>query len=125
MVVATLIDPGHRNRLYEVTGPRPMTFAQCVAEISAVLGRTVKFTSIPVDDYINTLRLQGVPEDLQWLLRELFNVVFDGRNSRVMPGVEEALGRPPTDFKTYVQRTIASGNWTAREQQECAQWPPS
>ncbi len=51
---------------------------------------------------------QGVPEDLQWLLRELFTVVFDGRNCNVMPGVEAALGRPATDFKSYVQKTVYS-----------------
>ena len=120
VVVATLTEPGHQNRIYEVTGPRAMTFAQCVAEISAALGRTVKLTRISADDYINALREQGVPEDLQWLLRELFTVVFDGRNSRVTPGVEQALGRPPADFNSYVQRTIASGVWASSEQQECA-----
>jgi hypothetical protein len=45
------------------------------------------------------------------LLRELFTVVFDGRNCNVMQGVEEVLGRPATDFKTYVQKTIESGVW--------------
>lgn len=120
VVVATLTEPGHRNRLYEVTGPRALAFAQCIKEISDALGRSVKYTSIPVDDYINALREQGVPEDFQWLLRELFTVVFDGRNCKVMPGVEEALGRPPTDFKTYVQKTIESGIWTTEMQMESA-----
>lgn len=120
VVVAALTRPENRNRLYEVTGPRAMTFAQCVAEISRALGRTVSYTGIPVEDYIDLLRGQGVPDDLQWLLRELFTVVFDGRNSRVMHGVEEALGRPPRDFSTYVQGAAASGAWSAGERQECA-----
>ena len=111
VVVATLTEPGHRNRLYEVTGPRALSFAQCIQEISDALGRPVKYTSIPVNEYISALREEGVPEDLQWLLRELFTVVFDGRNSHVMPGVKEALGRPPTDFKAYVEKSIESGVW--------------
>ncbi len=118
VAVATLTDPGHRNKLYELTGPRALTFAQCVKEISEVLGRPVKYTSIPVDAYINALNEQGAPEDLQWLLRELFTVVFDGRNFNVMSGVEEALGRPATDFKTYVQKTMASGVWDTVMQKE-------
>jgi uncharacterized protein YbjT (DUF2867 family) len=113
VVVATLTEPGHKNKLYELTGPRAINFAQCVKEISQALGRTIKYTPIPVNDYINVLREQGHPEDLQWLLHELFTVVFDGRNSKVMSGVEEALNRPATDFKTYVQKTIESGVWTA------------
>lgn len=112
-ITVFITKPSHRNRLYEVTGPSALTFAQCVKEISEALGRPVKYTSIPVDTYINALNEQGVPEDLQWLLRELFTVVFDGRNCSTMSGVEEALGRPATDFKTYVQKTIESGVWNA------------
>ena len=118
VVVAALTEPGRRNKLYELTGPRALNFAQCIKEISAALGRPVKYTTVPVDEYINALREQGQPEDLQWLLRELFTVVFDGRNSNVMSGVEEALNRPPTDFKTYVQKTIESGVWTVPMQKE-------
>jgi len=111
VVVALLTDPCHRNKLYELSGPRALNFAQCIEEISEALGRPVKYTTVPIDTYINALREQGQPEDLQWLLRELFTVVFDGRNSLVTPGVEEVLGRPATDFKTYVNKTIESGVW--------------
>lgn len=111
VAVAALIKPGLRNKLFEVTGPRALTFAQCVEEISEALGRTMKFTNISVDAYIDTLNKHGVPEDLQWLLCELFTVVFDGRNSNVMTGVEEALGRPATDFKVYIQKTVDTGIW--------------
>jgi len=111
VAVTALTEPRHRNKLFEVTGPRALTFAQCIQEISEALGRPLKFTTIPIDAYINALQEQGIPEDLQWLLRELFTVVFDGRNSKVMPGVEEALGRPATDFRDYVRKTVASGVW--------------
>ena len=118
VAVAALAEPGHRNKLFEVTGPRALTFAQCIGEISEALDRPVKYTRVPIDAYIDTLRKQGVAEDMQWLLRELFTVVFDGRNSNVMFGVEEALGRPATDFKTYVQKTADSGVWSADTQKE-------
>ena len=75
---------------------------------------------MPVDAYIDALQEQGVPEDMQWLLRELFTVVFDGRNSKVMPGVEQALGRPATDFSRYVQKAVASGAWDPLIQRKTA-----
>jgi len=120
VAVAALIEPNHRNKLFELTGPRAMTFSQCIKEISDALGRPVKYTTIPVDDYINSLHEQGIPEDFQWLLHELFTVVFDGRNANVMSGVEEALNRPPRDFKAYVQKTIESGVWTTVAQKQSA-----
>jgi uncharacterized protein YbjT (DUF2867 family) len=111
VAVAALTQPDLRNKLFEVTGPRAMTFAQCIEEISEATDYPVKYSSVPIDAYVDALKEQGAPEDLQWLLRELFTVVFDGRNSNLMPGVEEALGRPATDFKTYLKKTIESGVW--------------
>ncbi|MGI9320206.1 MAG: NAD(P)H-binding protein [Thiogranum sp.] len=120
VAVTALTEPRHRNNLFEVTGPRALTFAQCIQEISEALGRPLKFTTVPIDAYINALQEQGIPEDLQWLLRELFTVVFDGRNSKVMPGVEEALGRPATDFRDYVRKTVVSGVWDTVKQKASA-----
>ena len=120
VAVAALTEPDLRNKLFEVTGPRALTFAQCIEEISRATGHPVKYTSIPVDAYIDALDEQGVPEDMQWLLRELFTVVFDGRNCNVMPGVEEALNRPATEFKTYVQKTAESGVWNPVMQRQSA-----
>ncbi len=111
VAVAALTEDGHRNRLFEVTGPRALSFAECIQEIAATIGRPLKYTQVPVDDYIKALQDQGVPENMQWLLHELFTVVFDGRNSPVMPGVEQGLGRPATDFSRYVQKTVATGIW--------------
>jgi len=120
VVVATLTRPGIQNRLFEVTGPQALSFAECVNEISNALGRPIKYTRIPVEIYINALRESGAPEDLQWLLHELFTVVFDGRNSNPMPGIAQALGRPPADFSSYVQKTIASGVWAPLMQKQSA-----
>ncbi len=120
VVVSALTQTSHRNKLFEVTGPRALTFAQCIDEISEAIGHPLKFTSIPVDVYINALNDQGVPAEMQWLLRELFTVVFDGRNCKVKSGVEEALGRPATDFKTYIHKAIESGVWNPLMQKKSA-----
>jgi uncharacterized protein YbjT (DUF2867 family) len=111
VAVAALTRTELRNRLFEVTGPRALSFAQCVAEISRAVGYPVCFTPVPVDDYIRAMRDQGAPEEMTWLLRHLFTEVFDGRNARPARGVEEALGRPATDFTDYVDKTLATGAW--------------
>lgn len=110
VVVAVLTDGRHANRLYEVTGPRSLTFAEAVGEIAAGLGRSIRYTRIAPEDFVVTLRAY-VPEDIVLLLNELFTVVLDGRNTQVKHGVEEALGRPARDFAEYVRRTVAAGTW--------------
>ena len=111
VAVAALTRPELRNRVFEVSGPRVLTFAECVAAISHAAGYPVKYTQIPIEDFIDGLRGQGAPETVLWLMRELFSVVFDGRNSRPVAGVEEALGRPATDFGEYVRKVMATGAW--------------
>jgi uncharacterized protein YbjT (DUF2867 family) len=111
VAVAALTRPELRNRLFEVSGPRALNFEQCAAEISEAVGYPVSYTQVPIDDFIKVLRDQGVPEDVLWLMRELFTVVFDGRNSSPTSGVEDALGRPATDFSEYVRKVMATGAW--------------
>ena len=111
VAVAALTRPELRNRLFEVSGPRSMTFSQCAEEISAAVGYPVKFTSISIDEFLQALREQGLPEEVLWLMNELFTVVFDGRNSKPASGVEEALGRPATDFGEYLRKVMVTGAW--------------
>ena len=111
VAVAALLEPGLRNRLFEVTGPRSMTFAECVAAISEAAGYPVALRQLPLKTYLEALADQGVPAELRSLLEELFTVLFDGRNAATADGVREALGRPATDFATYARKTAAAGAW--------------
>lgn len=112
VAVAALTDDRHLNRLYEVTGPRALTFAEAVAEIAAAAGRPIAYTQVPPTDFAAGLRQVGVPADIVALLDELFTVVLDGRNEQVAHGVEEALGRPARDFSDYARATAATGVWS-------------
>ncbi|MET0532990.1 MAG: NmrA family transcriptional regulator [Steroidobacter sp.] len=110
---AALTDDRHRNRLYEVTGPRAITFAEAMDEISAAVGRPIRFTQISQEAFVEAVG-PYVPKDIVELLIELFTVVLDGRNVKVMNGVQEALGRPARDFADYARATAATGVWNAR-----------
>jgi uncharacterized protein YbjT (DUF2867 family) len=112
VVVAALTDRRHAGKLYEVTGPRALTFAQAVAEIARAAGRPVRYRQIGSDEFADGMR-PHVPEEHIALLLELFAVVLDGRNSDVAHGVEQALGRPARDFADYAHRTAATGVWRA------------
>jgi uncharacterized protein YbjT (DUF2867 family) len=110
VAVAALTDNRHRNRLYEVTGARALTFAQAVDEISAAIGRPIRYTQVTPEAFAEAMR-PYVPKDIIDLLLDLFTVVLDGRNVNVMNGVQEALGRPARDFSDYVRETAATGVW--------------
>jgi uncharacterized protein YbjT (DUF2867 family) len=110
VVIAALTDRHHAGKIYEVTGPRALTFAQAVDEIAHAAGRPVRYRQIAPQEFAAVMR-PHVPDDVIELLLELFTVVLDGRNSAVAHGVEEALGRPARDFSDHARRTAATGVW--------------
>lgn len=110
VVVAALTDERHANKLYEVTGPRALTFAEAIKEISVAVGRPVRYTQISPEDFVISMRAYA-PEDIVQLLNELFTVVLDGRNVQVANGVQQALGRPAIDFSDYARKVAAAGTW--------------
>jgi len=112
VAVAALTEPGHRGKLYELTGPRLLSFTQAVAEIAAASGRDIRLERVAPQDYARMLEQAGVPEDYTGLLIYLFTTVLDGRNASLADGVQLVLGRPPRDFGDYARETAAAGIWT-------------
>ena len=115
VATAALLDDRHIGQLYELTGPRLLTFAEAVSDIAAAAGRPIAYRTISVDDFTADLRAAAVPEEFVELLTLLFTEVLDGRNASLADGVQKALGRPPRDFRDYVQETAATGIWEAGE----------
>jgi uncharacterized protein YbjT (DUF2867 family) len=111
VAVAALTDDRHIGQLYELTGPRPLTFAEAVAEIAAAGGRDVRYQPVGLDEYASEMTRLGLPSDVIELTRYLFSEVLDGRNSHTTNGVERALGRPPRDFSEYARDAAAAGAW--------------
>ena len=111
VAVAALTDDVHIGQTYELTGPRLLTFADAVAEISAATGRSIGFHQVSMDDYAAAASAAGVPNDVIWLLRYLFDTVLDGRNANVGDGVQRALGRAPRDFADFARLTAKTGLW--------------
>jgi uncharacterized protein YbjT (DUF2867 family) len=111
VAAAALAEEGHAGRLYEVTGPRLLTFPEAVAEIAAATGREIRYVRVTTEEYAAALAAEGVPADFVWLVTYLFTTVLDGRNASLADGVRQALGRPPRDFADYARETAATGAW--------------
>jgi uncharacterized protein YbjT (DUF2867 family) len=111
VAVAALTEHGHVGEIYEVTGPRMLTFTDVATEISRAAGRKVQFIQIPKEAFAAGIAESGAPEEISWLLNYLFDTVLDGRNAYVCDGVQRALGRAPIDFADFARRNAASGLW--------------
>lgn len=114
VAAAALTDPRHGGQLYELTGPRALTFADAVGEIAAATGREIAFIPVSRAEFVAALGEYQVPQDVISLLDYLFGTILDGRNSATADGVQRALGREPRDFTEYAKETAATGAWTPR-----------
>lgn len=115
VAVAGLTEEGHAGQLYELTGPRLLTFEQAIGEISQGVSRPIQYQRISLDDYASLLKEYDVPKEFIELITYLFTEVMDGRNESLTDGVQRALGRGPTDFSEYVRKTAATGVWNNRD----------
>jgi uncharacterized protein YbjT (DUF2867 family) len=109
--VAALTEDGHVGRVYELTGPRLLTFPHAIEEIARATGREIRFISVSAEEFASELARAGLPADFVALLGHLFTEVLDGRNSYLADGVRRVLGRYPRDFSEYARRTAATGIW--------------
>jgi uncharacterized protein YbjT (DUF2867 family) len=113
VAVAALTETGHAGEVYEVTGPRLMSFADVAQELAHASGREIVYTQVPHKAFVAGASRAGAPEEVVWMLDYLFSTVLDGRNAYVTDGVERALGRQPRDFRDYAREAAATGVWKA------------
>jgi uncharacterized protein YbjT (DUF2867 family) len=110
VAVAALTEEGHRGKLYEVTGPRLMTFADMARELSDAIGRPIRHIPISFEDFHANIAQSGgtfVADVFTAIARE----TLDGRNAHTTDGVMQALGRPPRDFADFARGAARAGAW--------------
>jgi uncharacterized protein YbjT (DUF2867 family) len=111
VATAALTDDRHKNQLYEVTGPRLLTFSDAVGQISKATGRDIRYVPVSADEYASALAEAGLSPGEVAEFVELFTMILDGRSSYVTDGVQRALGRPPRDFRDFARDAAAAGAW--------------
>jgi uncharacterized protein YbjT (DUF2867 family) len=111
VAVAALTEDGHAGEIYELTGPRLLTFEEAVGEISKATGRGIRFVPVSLEEFVGAAYGDVPPEFLSFLAY-LFGEVLDGRNASTTDGVRCALGREPKDFTDYARDAAATGVWS-------------
>lgn len=110
VAVAALTDDRHNGELYEITGPRLLSFAEAAAEISAAAGIPVRYMPITLDEFHAGMLEIGGPL-IADVFTEICRETLDGHNAYLTDGVQRALGRAPRDFADFCRHAAASGAW--------------
>ena len=110
VAVAALTEDGHSGELYELTGPRLMTFEEAAEDLTVATGRPVRHVPISFEEF-HTAIAQVAGDFIADVFTGIARETLDGRNARLADGVERALGRPPRDFREFSRRAAAAGAW--------------
>ncbi|MEU1663052.1 NAD(P)H-binding protein [Streptomyces sparsogenes] len=111
VAVAALTEDRHSGRVYDLTGPRAISFGEAAGLIAEATGRTVRHVDVDPEDFIERQVAAGAAPDVARLLTGLLVAIGDGSGGALSDGVERALGRAPRTFEIFVAEAATAGHW--------------
>ncbi|MFF0015896.1 NAD(P)H-binding protein [Streptomyces sp. NPDC005374] len=106
VAAVVLRDASHAGRVYELTGPAPVSPRQQAAAIGAALGEPVRFLEQSRAE-ARAEMVRFMPEPIADATLDLLGDPSDGLR-RVSPDVERVLGRPPRAFAEWAARNAGA-----------------
>jgi len=105
VAVQVLTTPGHDGRIYELTGPDLLTYAEVVRTVSAATGKPLTFTDLTEAQWVDAMLGAGAPSDVVESIRGYFEGVHAGRIT-VTSTVPDLLGRPARTLEQWVAEHV-------------------
>lgn len=97
-----LTNPGHENKIYVVTGPEALSYADVAAQISTVFARQVEYEDVPPDRARASMLASGAdPWHVDGAL-ELFEWIRAGGCDTVTDEVRKATGEPARPIEDWL-----------------------
>ncbi len=96
-----LIEPGHENRTYTLTGPEALSSHEVAARFSAVSGREIRCVEVSVEAARDAMFGFGLPVAVVDAVAEWYRFMRDGKLAKLTTTVQEILGRAPHSFSEY------------------------
>jgi uncharacterized protein YbjT (DUF2867 family) len=103
VAVAVLTGSGHEAKSYILTGPKAISFHDVAATFSTVLGKDVRYVSVPGEASMDSMISMGLPE---WIAKgyvELSEGFSEGFANRATDNVATLTGHPARSFEQFVR----------------------
>jgi uncharacterized protein YbjT (DUF2867 family) len=103
VAAAVLTGSGHEGKSYILTGPEAISLHYAAATFSKVLGKDVRYVSVPGEAALESMLNMGLPE---WIARgygELMEGFSEGFASSTTDDVETLTGHPARSFEQFVR----------------------
>ena len=113
VAVKALTEPAHEGKAYTLTGPQAMSYDDLAAELSRVVGRTIRHVNLSPDDLKAGMLGAGTPEPIVERLLDLERFFREGHASVVTNDIKKVTGKSPTSYAQYLRDIAPTGIWNA------------
>lgn len=103
-----LTTPGHEGRTYAMSGPAALSMADVAEQISAAVGKTVRYVSISREERKQVLLSARVPAFFVDALDVQAGERLKGTEATVHADTHTALGIPATTFADFARRNAGA-----------------
>jgi uncharacterized protein YbjT (DUF2867 family) len=103
VAVRALIEDGHSNRAYALTGNEALTYYEVADIFTSVLGKQIRYPNPSLLKFIWVMRSRGLKLDFVLIMAAIYTTARLGLAGAVTPDTEQLLGRPPLTMRQYVE----------------------
>ncbi|RYX83739.1 SDR family oxidoreductase [bacterium] len=100
---ASLTQPGHEGKIYDLTGPEALTHAEMAAQLSQAVGRDIAFFDVPPQAMRQSLLEFGFPEWQADGLLEEYAEWSQDKAAQIAPDIREVTGRDARTFASFAR----------------------
>ncbi|MET9677375.1 NmrA family NAD(P)-binding protein [Streptomyces sp. NPDC006482] len=96
----------HLNTAYELSGDTAWSLAEYAAEVAALSGREIAYTSVPAEAHLAILTGAGVPPFFAEILVDVDRAVERGALARRTGDLARLIGRPTTPIAVTIKEAL-------------------
>ena len=103
VAIKALMNSGHENRSYLLTGPEAISYHDIVKELSRALNRNIKYNLQTPEEGYKAMMSSGMPE---WLVDDMtsLNKIYGANQAaEVSPAAEQILARKPITLEKFIK----------------------
>lgn len=103
-----LTQPGHDGRIYELSGPEALAYADVTQRIGKLIGRKVDYVAVPDQAAYQAMLGMQMPADYAWGLTTLNQGARQGNAEGVTQTFELLTGKAPRTMDAFLQENVAA-----------------
>jgi uncharacterized protein YbjT (DUF2867 family) len=103
VAVRALLEEGHRNKIYTLTGSEALDYDEVSQAMSSVLARPIRYTNPSLVTFLRHQLAAGRPFAFALVMAALYTITRFGAAKQVTPDAQRILGREPIAFRQFVQ----------------------